>query len=125
MLWDLNIKNTGTATRNLQVFSFCECLFHAVNSDNQNFQMSMYCSGADYRDGVIEQRMFYEPGSRCKRPLLRFCGGGKSKRRYPDPGEILRFSDGRSSLQRVKGILGGGIKSPSDSNSQPGDERDD
>ena len=62
MLWDISIKNTGAQDRKLQVFSFCEFSFHAIASDNQNFQMSMYCAGADYRDGVIEQRLFYEPG---------------------------------------------------------------
>lgn len=62
LLWDFTLKNTGSQTRLLQLFSFCEFSFHGVASDNQNFQMSMYCSGADYQDGVIEQRMFYEPG---------------------------------------------------------------
>ena len=28
--------------------------------DNQNFQMSMYCAGSSYEDGIIEQDLFYE-----------------------------------------------------------------
>lgn len=62
MLWDITVKNEDDCARLLQVFSYCEFSFHAVNSDNQNFQMSLYCAGADYEDGVIEQKMFYEPG---------------------------------------------------------------
>jgi N,N'-diacetylchitobiose phosphorylase len=28
--------------------------------DNQNFQMSMYCSGSSYEDGIIVHDLFYE-----------------------------------------------------------------
>lgn len=28
--------------------------------DNQNFQMSMYCAGSSYEDGIIEYDLFYE-----------------------------------------------------------------
>lgn len=28
--------------------------------DNQNFQMSMYCAGSSYEDGIIEHDLFYE-----------------------------------------------------------------
>lgn len=62
LLWDIKIQNQDERARTLSLFSFCEFSFHAVASDNQNFQMSMYCAGADYQDGVIEQYLFYEPG---------------------------------------------------------------
>lgn len=62
LLWDVKIENQDERARTLSLFSFCEFSFHAVASDNQNFQMSMYCAGADYQDGVIEQYLFYEPG---------------------------------------------------------------
>ena len=28
--------------------------------DNQNFQMSLYCAGSSYEDGIIEEVLFYE-----------------------------------------------------------------
>lgn len=28
--------------------------------DNQNFQMSLYCAGSSYEDGIIEEDLFYE-----------------------------------------------------------------
>lgn len=59
-LWDVKIKNTGKAERSLRVFSYCEFSFHHIMIDNQNFQMSMYCAGSDYEDGIIEHDLFYE-----------------------------------------------------------------
>lgn len=59
-LWDIKLKNTGTKKRSLSIFSYCEFSFHHVMIDNQNFQMSLYCSGSDYADGIIENDLFYE-----------------------------------------------------------------
>lgn len=59
-LWDVKIKNEGKVTRSLQVFSYCEFSFHHIMIDNQNFQMSMYCAGSSYEDGIIEHDLFYE-----------------------------------------------------------------
>lgn len=59
-LWDVKLKNTGNTERSLSVFSYCEFSFHHVMIDNQNFQMSLYCSGSDYADGIIENDLFYE-----------------------------------------------------------------
>ena len=59
-LWDVKIKNEDDKPRNLSVFSYCEFSFHHIMIDNQNFQMSMYCAGSSYGDGVIEQDLFYE-----------------------------------------------------------------
>lgn len=59
-LWDVKIRNNGERPRNISVFSYCEFSFHWIQSDNQNYQMSMYCAGSSYQDGVIEHDLFYE-----------------------------------------------------------------
>lgn len=59
-LWDVKIKNEDEKPRNLSVFSYCEFSFHHINIDNLNFQMSMYCAGSDYEDGIIQEDLFYE-----------------------------------------------------------------
>ncbi len=59
-LWDVTIKNTDSKPRNLSLFSFCEFSFHHIMIDNQNFQMSLYCAGSSYKDGIIEHDLFYE-----------------------------------------------------------------
>lgn len=59
-LWDVTIRNTDSVVRNLSVFSYCEFSFHHINIDNLNFQMSMYCAGSSYEDGIIEEDLFYE-----------------------------------------------------------------
>jgi N,N'-diacetylchitobiose phosphorylase len=62
-LWDLKIRNTGAKPRRLSVFGYVEFSFHHIEIDNQNLQMSLYASGADCRDGVIEYDFFYEPST--------------------------------------------------------------
>ena len=59
-LWDVKVKNTGDRARNLSLFSYLEFSFHHIMIDNQNFQMSLYCAGASYEDGIIEEDLFYE-----------------------------------------------------------------
>ncbi len=59
-LWDVVVKNEDTRPRDLSLFSYCEFSFHHIAIDNQNFQMSLYCSGSSYEDGVIECDLFYE-----------------------------------------------------------------
>ena len=59
-LWDVKVKNTGDKARNLSLFSYLEFSFHHIMIDNQNFQMSLYCAGASYEDGIIEEDLFYE-----------------------------------------------------------------
>lgn len=59
-LWDVKIKNNDNKIRKLNIFSYLEFSFHHITIDNQNFQMSMYCSGSSYKDGIIEQDLFYE-----------------------------------------------------------------
>jgi N,N'-diacetylchitobiose phosphorylase len=60
-LWDVHLKNTSDKPRHLSVFSYVEFSFHHVEIDNQNLQMSLYASGANYLDGIIEYDFFYEP----------------------------------------------------------------
>lgn len=59
-LWDVKVKNEDTKPRNLSVFSYCEFSYHHIMIDNQNYQMSLYCAGSSYEDGVIEHDLFYE-----------------------------------------------------------------
>ncbi|MBO7357521.1 MAG: N,N'-diacetylchitobiose phosphorylase, partial [Lachnospiraceae bacterium] len=61
LLWDVKVKNTGSKKRDLSIFSYLEFSFHHVMIDNINFQMSLYCAGGSYKDGVIEEDLFYEP----------------------------------------------------------------
>ena len=60
-LWDVHLTNTSDKPRRLSVFSYVEFSFHHVEIDNQNLQMSLYASGANYLDGIIEYDFFYEP----------------------------------------------------------------
>lgn len=60
-LWDVRLRNTGSATRRLSVFGYVEFSFHHIEIDNQNHQMSLYASGSNYRDGIVEYDFFYEP----------------------------------------------------------------
>jgi N,N'-diacetylchitobiose phosphorylase len=60
-LWDVVLENTGKNLRNLSVFSYCEFSFNHIDIDNQNFQMSLYCSGSSYSDGIIEIDQHYNP----------------------------------------------------------------
>ena len=61
VLWDVRVKNDGEKVRDLSLFSYLEFSFHSINIDNQNFQMSLYCAGSSYKDGIIEEDLFYEP----------------------------------------------------------------
>ena len=60
-LWDVKVRNNGRTARKISVFGYCEFSFNIIEIDNQNFQMSMYCSGSKYEDGVIECDNFYNP----------------------------------------------------------------
>lgn len=59
-LWDVAIKNNDDKPRNLSVYSYIEFSFHLIDMDNQNFQMSLYASGTDYKDDIIQYDLFYE-----------------------------------------------------------------
>ena len=60
-LWDVKIKNKSSKPRKLSVFTYLEFSYHHVEIDNQNFQMSLYASGSNYKDGIIEYDFYYEP----------------------------------------------------------------
>lgn len=59
-LWDVVLKNTSGRPRRLSVYSYLEFSFHLIDMDNQNFQMSLYASGSDYADGIIQYDLYYE-----------------------------------------------------------------
>lgn len=60
LVWDVNITNNSDRTRELDVFTYAEFSFHHVMIDNQNFQMSLYCAGSEYKDGTIIHDLYYE-----------------------------------------------------------------
>lgn len=60
-VWDVTVTNTTDTPRTLSLFGYVEFSFHSVQIDNENFQMSLYASGADYADGVVEYDFYYEP----------------------------------------------------------------
>jgi N,N'-diacetylchitobiose phosphorylase len=59
-IWDVVLRNDSGKRRRLSVFSYTEFSFHHIQIDNQNFQMSLYCAGSSYKDGIIEHDLFYE-----------------------------------------------------------------
>lgn len=61
-LWDVTVENRSNRTRRLSVYAYAEFSFRQIQIDNQNFQMSLYCSGSSYEDGVIDYELFYEGG---------------------------------------------------------------
>ncbi len=61
LLWDVRLTNRSSRARLLSVFTYLEFSFHHVEIDNQNFQMSLYASGSNYKDGIIEYDFYYEP----------------------------------------------------------------
>jgi len=62
-LWDVKIENRSGKTRKISVFSYAELSWHRIDGDNKNFQCTLYCAGASYKNGVIEQELHYEENS--------------------------------------------------------------
>ncbi len=60
LIWDVRVKNNSDEKKNLSIFSYLEFSFHHIMIDNQNYQMSLYCAGSSYEDGIIEEDLFYE-----------------------------------------------------------------
>ncbi|MDR2620294.1 MAG: hypothetical protein LBC29_04155, partial [Propionibacteriaceae bacterium] len=60
-VWDVTLTNNSDTVRELSLFGYVEFSFHSIQIDNENFQMSLYASGSDYANGVIEYDFFYEP----------------------------------------------------------------
>ena len=52
--------NESGRPRRLSVCSYAEFSYHQIPIDNQNFQMSLYCAGSSYEDGIIDYELFYE-----------------------------------------------------------------
>jgi N,N'-diacetylchitobiose phosphorylase len=61
-LWDVSIENRSGRPRKISVFSYAEFSWRQIDGDNKNFQSTLYCAGASYKDGVIEQELHYEEG---------------------------------------------------------------
>ncbi|ABX44201.1 GH36-type glycosyl hydrolase domain-containing protein [Lachnoclostridium phytofermentans] len=59
-LWDVTVTNNDSKPRNISLFTYCEFSFHHIMIDNQNFQMSLYCAGSSYEDGITLHDLFYE-----------------------------------------------------------------
>lgn len=59
-LWDVRIENYSECERRLSAYSYAEFSFGQIPIDNQNFQMSLYCAGSSYSDGIIDYELFYE-----------------------------------------------------------------
>jgi len=62
-LWDVKIENRSGRPRKISVFSYAEFSWHQIDGDNKNFQCTLYCAGASYKDCVIEQELHYEKDS--------------------------------------------------------------
>ncbi|OJX98227.1 N,N'-diacetylchitobiose phosphorylase [Salana multivorans] len=60
-VWDVHVRNTSDVERRLTLGTYLEFSFHTITIDNQNLQMSLYASGSDYADGIIEYDFHYEP----------------------------------------------------------------
>lgn len=61
LLWDVRVKNNSGRKRRLSVFNYLEWSNQHVKLDNQDFQMSLYASGTNFKDDIIEFDFFYEP----------------------------------------------------------------
>ncbi len=59
-LWGLKPENTSGRPHFLSVWSYAEFSYHQIPIDNQNFQMSVYCAGNSYADGIIDYELFHE-----------------------------------------------------------------
>ncbi|MDR3283713.1 MAG: N,N'-diacetylchitobiose phosphorylase [Treponema sp.] len=59
-LWDVRLENRSGRDRKIGVYSYAELSYHQIDSDNKNFQSSLYCAGAEYAEGVIEQDLHYD-----------------------------------------------------------------
>ncbi len=60
LIWDVTVRNDSDEVRSLDVFSYAEFSYHHIQIDNQNYQMSLYCAGSEYKDGTILYDLFYE-----------------------------------------------------------------
>jgi len=59
---DVRVRNVSDRERRIGVVGYVEFSFHHISFDNENFQMSLYCAGSDYRDGAVICDLRYEEG---------------------------------------------------------------
>ncbi len=62
-IFDVRLRNDSDRPRTLSVYGYVEFSFHHVEMDQENFQMSLYATGADYRDGAALCEYHYEENS--------------------------------------------------------------
>lgn len=62
-IFDVIIKNASDRTRTLSVYGYVEFSFHHIDIDNQNFQMSLYATGAQEENGAVLCEYHYEEDS--------------------------------------------------------------
>lgn len=62
-IFDVRLRNDSDRPRTLSVYGYVEFSFHHIEMDQENFQMSLYATGADYRDGAALCEYHYEENS--------------------------------------------------------------
>ena len=62
-IFDVRVRNDSGRPRTLEVTGYVEFSFHAIDIDNQNFQMSLYCAGSFPEDGAAVCELHYEEDS--------------------------------------------------------------
>lgn len=62
-IFDVRLCNHSDAPRTLSVFGYVEFSFHHIEMDQQNFQMSLYATGSQYRDSAALCEYHYEENS--------------------------------------------------------------
>ena len=62
-IFDVRLRNDSDRPRILSVYGYVEFSFHHIEMDQENFQMSLYATGADYRDGAALCEYHYEENS--------------------------------------------------------------
>lgn len=62
-VFDVRVRNLGDKPRRISVYGYVEFSFHHIDMDNQNFQMSLYATGAAYRAGAVIMEAHYEENS--------------------------------------------------------------
>ena len=61
-IYDVRVRNVSGTERRISVYGYAEFSFHHIDFDNENFQMSLYCAGSEYRDGTVVCDLHYEDG---------------------------------------------------------------
>ena len=62
-IFDVRVRNDGDRPRRIEVTGYVEFSFHAIDIDNQNFQMSLYCAGSFLENGAAVCELHYEENS--------------------------------------------------------------